>query len=119
MVKKIRKSSAKKDRSLFLKIFKECNGNVSAACESFGCERRTFYYWCEKYEEFRKAADEVREERIDFIENALDKRIKAGDTTAIIFALKTIGKDRGYVERVEQKVSIEREQPLFGDDFGE
>ena len=38
---------------------------------------------------------------LDEAESALMKRIKKGDTKAIIFALETLGRDRGYTRRSE------------------
>jgi hypothetical protein len=40
---------------------------------------------------------------IDFAESQLHKQIKEGSTAATIFFLKTKGKQRGYVERIEHK----------------
>jgi hypothetical protein len=48
---------------------------------------------------------QCREDFIDFAENKLMERISEGDTTSIIFALKCLGKDRGYVERAALEVS--------------
>lgn len=98
-----------KDTQGFLKVFEKALGNVTVACTNFGIERQTFYNWYNADEEFRTACDAVKEKRKDFIESALDKRIQAGDTTAIIFAAKTLCKDRGFVEKqeVEQKSTIQ------------
>ena len=38
---------------------------------------------------------------LDFAETMLMKHIREGDTTSLIFYLKTKGRERGYVERVE------------------
>lgn len=103
-----------KNKNEFMKVFKKALGNVTVACENFGIERCTFYDWYNNDEGFRQKADAVKEMRKDFIESALDKRINAGDTTAIIFAAKTQCKDRGYVERTEQQMRIDLEQPMFG-----
>lgn len=50
-------------------------------------------------EDLKNAVIEGRNSRLDFAESKLDQNINNGDTTAIIFLLKTLGKDRGYVER--------------------
>lgn len=109
---------AKFNQEKFLEVYEKALGNVSVACRNYGCDRQTFYNWYNNDADFRKKADEVKEVRKDFIESALDARIRAGDTAAIIFASKTQCKDRGYVEKTEQKIEF-REQPLFGDDEDE
>lgn len=97
----------------FLKVFEKALGNVSVACKNFGIDRGTFYIWYNEDVDFRGKADAVKEIRKDFLESAFDKRVKAGDTTAIIFGLKTQCKDRGYVEKTEQEVKIDSDQPIF------
>ena len=94
----------------FLEVFRKCLGNISVACKQFGIERQTFYNWQREDEDFARACEEVKEVRKDFIESALDKRIMAGDTAAIIFAAKTQCRDRGYVETIDTNVSSN--QPL-------
>ena len=89
----------------FLEVFEKALGNISVACANYGIDRKTFYNWYEDDEEFRKAADAVKEIRKDFIESALDKRIREGDTTCIIFAAKTQCKDRGYVETERKEIA--------------
>jgi DNA-binding phage protein len=85
----------------FLDVFiNSALGNVSVAAKATGIRRETYYKWLQN-PIFKATAAEARERRKDFIESALDARIKAGDTAAIIFAAKTVCKDRGYVERSE------------------
>lgn len=75
--------------------------NVTEACNKIGIDRSTYYRWLENDPGFAQAVQDAREEKIDFIEDQLLERISSGDTTAIIFALKTLAKHRGYVERQE------------------
>lgn len=108
----LKNMKSKKD---FLEIFKQKLGNISVACRAYGIDRTTYFRWYNKDANFKNAADNVKEVRKDFVESALDKKIQEGDTAAIIFALKTLCRDRGYIERMEQDVTVKTEQPLFGD----
>jgi hypothetical protein len=75
-------------------------GNLSTAARSLQVDRVTLYKWIE-HEGLEQAVIEGRNTRLDFVESKLDQKIDSGDTTAIIFFLKTQGKSRGYVERQE------------------
>lgn len=76
-------------------------GIVSTACESIGISRRTFYNYLEQDKDFAENVKQIEERQIDFVETALLQNIKKGDSSAIIFYLKTKAKHRGYNERVE------------------
>ena len=82
-------------------------GNKSAASRRLGCGRNTIERYIRNYPSVKAAYEEQREVFIDSAETALMKKVNEGDTTAIIFALKTIGRHRGYVERFE--VMLEQE----------
>ena len=75
----------------------------------------TVPYWEEapKQEDwFKNRADEIREGMLDNVESVLYRQAMEGNTTSLIFLLKTQAKDRGYTER--QEIGITHiEQPLF------
>lgn len=50
--------------------------------------------------------EEAEESVIDNAESKLLQHINDGDVTSLIFFLKTRGKKRGYIERVEQDVTV-------------
>lgn len=104
--KSIKKRGSKKSRQrAFLDAFVNCNFNISKACKEIGIGRSVVYHRWEKDEHFKAALAEVVEQKLDLIEEALVKKINDGDTTATIFALKTIGKARGYVEGERTKAA--------------
>ena len=90
----------KPDTSVIEKAILKAYGNLSAASKSLGVDRVTLYKWIEQ-DGLEQAVVEGRNSRLDFVEGKLDQKIDGGDTTAIIFFLKTQGKSRGYVERQE------------------
>ncbi len=76
-------------------------GIVTRACEIVGITRATFYKYYNEDADFREQCNSIQDVALDYVESELFKKIKGGDTTAIIFYLKTKGKNRGYVERKE------------------
>ena len=75
-------------KKAFLETAKTNLGFISATCKSIGIAPNTFYKWMAEDPEFKAAYDEIYEERKEFVESSLYKQIKAGNTTATIFALK-------------------------------
>ena len=102
---KIDRETAEK-KALVLKVYEKKAANVSATCIAANIGRRTFYYWRESDPDFDAACKDIEEALVDFAESMLVAKIQDKDLTAIIFYLKTKGKDRGYVERTENNVSM-------------
>lgn len=89
----------------FLGKFFDLVGNVKKTCDAVGISRMTYYRWRHEDKEFEKKADLIkdaaRQSMIDSAEDGLRNGVDEGNLTAIIFTLKTIGKERGYIERTE------------------
>lgn len=77
------------------------DGYVSTAAANLGVARATVYRFIEKYPKVREALADAREAQVDFAEGVLQGLIAEGNVAAVIFYLKTQGKQRGYVERTE------------------
>lgn len=88
----------------FLEALEKTLGVVTTACKMAEINRSTYYDWIEKDPEFKKRVMDIGEIALDFAESSLHKQIKRGNTIATIFYLKTKGKKRGYIERIEQKL---------------
>lgn len=95
----------KPDNKLIIEAIEKCFGNLSAVAKSFGVSRPTVYKWLNSNKALKQAHDDATETFLDIAENKLMAQINKGDTTAIIFALKTKGKKRGYVEKQEIEFS--------------
>lgn len=81
-----------------IKAIKEKQGSVTAACKVLGIGRKNFYEHLKKCPELAQALEDIRLQYNEVLEaTALDKAIR-GDTTMIIFLLKT---RCGYREKVE------------------
>lgn len=75
--------------------------NLGAAMK-LGCSPSTIGNYIAKYPEIATALEEITSNTLDLAETQLIAKIGEGNMTAIIFYLKTKGKARGYIERVEQ-----------------
>jgi len=85
----------------FPQILKDSLGIITNACKKAGIERRTYYDWRKADPEFAADCDEAGEQTLDFVESKLQTLIDKENPAAIIFYMKTKGKNRGYVERIE------------------
>lgn len=110
--KKTQKKQKVNKKDTFLKCFVEKLCHISKACEAANISRKTYYRWIEDIE-FKEQVDAAKEGLIDHVEHQLLQKIDSGDTTAIIFFLKTRAKDRGYVEKQEITLSKPIEDITF------
>jgi hypothetical protein len=80
---------------------KETKGMVYLAAERMGCDPSTIFDRARISPVVRKAIGTERGKVVDTSELKLFQAIMRDEPWAITLALKTIGKDRGYVERQE------------------
>ena len=76
-------------------------GMIATVARRLGVSRKTVYSYKSRWATVEQALQEERDEMLDFTESQLWKQVAEGNTTAIIFALKCQGKERGWVERQE------------------
>lgn len=74
------------------------------AARILGCTRSTINGYVRRYPDLQQLIIDTREETLDLAESQLIKKMKEGNMTAVIFYLKTQGKQRGYVEKGEAPV---------------
>jgi len=87
-----------------LSALEQSMGVVSTACETLNISRTNHYKWMKESPEYKQNYDDLSNKALDFAETQLMKMIGKGNTSAVIFFLKTKGKERGYIERQEFKV---------------
>jgi hypothetical protein len=83
------------------------NGLIGPAAKALGCDRSTIENYVERYPKVKEAKLAEREFMLDLGEAALVRAVRAGEGWAVQFMLRMLGKERGFVERVEQRVELE------------
>lgn len=79
----------------------DCRGNMAAVCRAIGCARITLRQYIEANPELLVVLGDARETILDEAEDVLAQRALAGETSELIFLLKTRGGSRGYTFRQE------------------
>lgn len=84
-------------------------GMVYVAADKLGCDPVTIYNYAKKYPEVQAAIDAQRGRMVDTAELALWKALQNGEGWAISLTLKTIGRERGYTEKllIEGNIQLE------------
>jgi len=93
-------------KKLMLEALKGQLGVITSAAKQLGISRRTHYRWIGEDENYKKAIEELPELVLDFVENALFKKIQEGDAPSIHFYLKHKGRIRGYLDMKYVKAEV-------------
>jgi hypothetical protein len=91
-----------------IETLKETKGMIYLAARKLGCSHTTIYTYAKRYPTVQEVIDSERGHFVDTVELALNRAVLAGEGWAICFALKTLGKDRGYIEKqqIEQQGAL-------------
>lgn len=100
-------------RKLFLKAFERTAGNISQSCKAINIDRGTYYNWIGRNQKFAREVEAVKQSLVDLTESKLMELINEKNPTAIIFYLKTQGKDRGYIEQSKVEMEISEIKPIL------
>ncbi len=84
-----------------LKAISDSGGIISKIAEKLTCDWHTAKTYIEKFEKTKLAYSAETESVLDIAESKLIENIQDNDNTAIIFYLKTKGRNRGYVEKYQ------------------
>ena len=107
---KLQKTTLQK--AAMIKALEKSLGIVTTAAKSVGIDRTTHYSWMEQDAEYKAAVDGISDIALDFAESKLHEQINNGEVSSTIFYLKTKGKKRGYVERVENETTLNVNKPF-------
>jgi hypothetical protein len=84
-----------------IQALKDTKGMVYLTAQVLKCTANTVFSYCERYPAVEQAKHDARGEMLDICELKLFQAVQKGEPWAIAFCLKTLGKDRGYVEKHE------------------
>jgi hypothetical protein len=85
-----------------IEALERSKGLKNLAAKALGCDVDTVGNYIRRYPKVRAVAETQRGLMVDLAESKLYEAIQTGQPWAITLCLKTLGKDRGYVERQEQ-----------------
>jgi len=88
-----------------IECLRETNGLISLAAKRVPCSHSTIYKRARDVQAVQRVIDECRAELVDLGELALRRAIVQGEPWAVGLVLKTLGKNRGYVERQEHALT--------------
>jgi hypothetical protein len=97
---------------------KATRGMVYLTARRLGCDPDTVMRYCKRYPTVEQAKHEARGELLDVAEVKLWQAVQQGEHWAITFALRTVGRDRGYGEHVALSLTIERAAARVTGQFG-
>lgn len=87
--------------SVIIEALEKKAGLIKPTAIALKVTRKTMYDWINADDELKEAIRQCRESVVDMVEGTLFNAVQDGDIGAAIFMAKTLGKNRGYVEKTE------------------
>lgn len=100
-----RKPPASLSKTRVEEAMRAASGIVSDAARSLGVRRTTLYRWLERHKDVQALVGEYREDLVDLAEKRIRKKVDDDDLGAMIWVLKTLGKRRGWIERIPDVIA--------------
>jgi hypothetical protein len=104
--------------SQVIEALKASRGLVYIAAERLQCDPYTIINYFKRYHTVEQAKHDARGALLDRAEVRLFEAVDRGEGWAISFCLKTIGRTRGYAERLDLNVSIQAAAQRVAQEFG-
>lgn len=79
----------------------ENKGLIYLAAKSLGCNQSTIHRRLQKNPKLRAVVERERGELLDTAERSLIEAVERGESWAVCFLLKTLGRGRGYSQKTE------------------
>jgi len=103
---------------------KGSKGIISVIAKRCEVTRLAIYKYIEKHPKLKEEIQEEREKLVDIAELGLLTKLNEGENWAIAMVLKTLGKNRGYSEKLEIDTKntgniVWTEKKIFDKYFGE
>lgn len=87
-------------------------GVLTKVADSLGVTRQAVQNYIRRYPALINIQNEARETIVDLAEDGLIGGIQTGEQWAIGLALRTLGKNRGYVEKAPEVDETRKPEPL-------
>jgi hypothetical protein len=92
-------------QQLFLHALMSSAYSPSWACAKVNIDKSTFRDWKDKDPRFAEMVNDVEWHKKNFFEECLVDLVASHDTAAVLFANKTVNRDRGFGQHVQHEVS--------------
>jgi hypothetical protein len=91
---------------VIIAALEKCKGMIYHAAKKVGCNPDTIHERVKTSEAVRACVQAHRGRFVDAAEMKLSRAVDRGEAWAVALVLKTLGRDRGYVEKAEQETTI-------------
>jgi hypothetical protein len=96
----------------------KAQGMITVAAQLLGCSPATVDNYVKRFTVCAQAKQTARDRILDECELRLVAAVRRDEAWAIAFALKTLGRSRGYGERLDLTVSIQAAAQRVAQEFG-